>query len=311
MLGAERRRATPDGPRRAQCPDCSAEMLAKTGSVVVWHWAHRVRPLDCQAAHEGEWHLAWKALALDGTQEVAHPSGKRRADVLAPGGFAVEFQASPLTAAEVQAREADWDNKLVWVFDAREAFQKGSLKVLGEGTQRGIFWFKAPERIKAARCPTYYDLGDGNLIQVGELRREKASLKGRGWFVSQTSVVSGVLRGGVIPPSPSVYVPKKARGLQNLSRPSGWLDLRHVSSRGAEYVQIYFEGNPELVEEFEVQSGNYYQADWLTQGSWLMYLTTWDRQGGSFLEKMFYPNVRWSLPAYEADRLPSQQGATS
>lgn len=302
MLGAERLRARPDGPRRAQCPDCSAEMLAKTGNVVVWHWAHRVRPLDCQAAYEGEWHLAWKGLALDGTQEVAHPSGKRRADVLAPGGFAVEFQASALTAEEVRAREADWDNKLVWVFDAREAYKKDSLRIMGHGSQRGIFWFKAPERIKTARCPTYYDLGDEGLIHVHELRQERSSLKGRGKILSKKLVVESVVRGTKFPSMPLVCAVKKARGLRALSRPCGQLYLRHVSVDGAQWVQIYFEDNLELLEEFEAQPSNYYRADWLTPGSWLMHLTTWTDLEGNFLEKIFYPNVCWSHPPHKVTR---------
>ena len=94
-------------------------MIAKTGDVVAWHWAHQVDSPGCPAAGETAWHLCWKQLGPPGSQERA--VGNRRADVLAPGRFAVEFQRSPLTAAEVTARESDWARRLVWVFDATDA----------------------------------------------------------------------------------------------------------------------------------------------------------------------------------------------
>jgi hypothetical protein len=55
--------------------------------------------------------------------------GDRRADVLAPGGFTVELQASPMTAEEVWSRELDWRMRLVWIFDAAAAFSAGRLRV--------------------------------------------------------------------------------------------------------------------------------------------------------------------------------------
>jgi len=84
----------------------------------VWHWAHRVAAPDCPVSREAAWHLEWKALGFDGTQEVR--VGNRCADVLAPGGYAVEFQASALDPADLRAREDDWAGQggMVWVFRA-------------------------------------------------------------------------------------------------------------------------------------------------------------------------------------------------
>src|SRR5690242_6562078 len=91
-------------PRRARCPECAARMIAKTGTVVVWHWAHEQRAPDCPYAGESAWHLAWKARGLDGTQEVWHHDLKRRADVYSPAGIAVEFQHSRLSRVDVIER---------------------------------------------------------------------------------------------------------------------------------------------------------------------------------------------------------------
>jgi hypothetical protein len=262
-LGADRVLVTQDGPRRAACLDCDMPMLAKAGAVVVWHWAHERRPEDCMGAFEGEWHRQWKILALRGTQEQDHPSGKRRADVLAPGGFAVEFQASSLTGEEVAAREADWGHKLVWIFDAREAYDKDRLRVMGSGgRQRGLFWFKAPERIKAARCPMYYDLGDDGLVQVSELRQEKSSLKGRGWLVSKDTVVADVLRGKKMPVVPHI------EELQVKI-----LHLRPVDIFGDDRmyraVQFSIEGNPHLVKIVKA-SYMFKSVYWITPETWIV-----------------------------------------
>jgi hypothetical protein len=201
-VGGQRTRATRDGERRGLCLDCDTTMIAKTGDVLIWHWAHESIPDDCALATEGEWHRSWKALALDGTQEVV--VGNRRADVLAPGGYAVEFQSSPLTQEEVEEREHDWAEKLVWVFDAREAYDNDRLRLLGEpyDKRKGLFWFKAPERIKGAMCPTYYDIGNDTLIRVARLRLTGASIKGVGFVMAQKAFVTKVLQGRTCPMPP-------------------------------------------------------------------------------------------------------------
>lgn len=212
IVDGRRRAVVPDGPRRASCADCGAEMLARTGTVKVWHWAHRTRNPGCPAAAETEWHLAWKALGLDGTQEIA--VGRRRADVLAPGGFAVEFQASPLTEAEVRAREDDWagQGSIAWVFKADAEYAAGRITLtpsLREWTEQGlvkpenqatltIAWSHAPERVRAARAPSFLDIGDG-LLFVGAWRPKSSPLTGYGWRVTKDSVVRSLLHGDTIP----------------------------------------------------------------------------------------------------------------
>lgn len=46
------------------CPDCGGDLIAKRGQILIWHWAHRVKPdstknFSC-AYSESLWHLAWK-----------------------------------------------------------------------------------------------------------------------------------------------------------------------------------------------------------------------------------------------------------
>lgn len=213
IVDGQPRRAEPDGPRRASCADCGAAMLARTGSVRIWHWAHLERNPDCPAAAESEWHLAWKALALDGSQETA--VGRRRADVLAPGGFAVEFQASPLTAHEVLDREDDWSAQggMAWVFKADAEAASGRIttrpslhKWAGTGLVKpqnqatlDITWSHAPERVRAAFARTFLDTGNDELLFIGGRRPGMSPLTFYGWRVSKDWVVHNLLHADTIP----------------------------------------------------------------------------------------------------------------
>lgn len=48
--------------QRGQCPKCSNEVIAKCGSVKIWHWAHKTKQ-DCDwYSAESEWHKQWKSL---------------------------------------------------------------------------------------------------------------------------------------------------------------------------------------------------------------------------------------------------------
>lgn len=187
-------------------------MLARTGEVLIWHWAHVQENPHCEAARESDWHLAWKARGIDGTQEIT--VGTRRADILAPGGFAVEFQASAISNSDVWAREADWaaQGGMVWVFRADKAFAARRIRtaksLAGYDNQLSaperhqtldITWSHAPERIRTAGALSFLDLGIGELLFIGGWRHGSSPLTGYGWRVPMNLVVRNVLHGTTIP----------------------------------------------------------------------------------------------------------------
>ena len=62
--------ATRDGIRirakpkeKASCPFCGGSVVAKCGSIVIWHWANEDNS-ECDSWSHGEsdWHLWWKSL---------------------------------------------------------------------------------------------------------------------------------------------------------------------------------------------------------------------------------------------------------
>lgn len=195
-------RADKDGPRRAACFECGNEMIAKTGDIQIWHWAHKARNPECGLAAETEWHLTWKACGLPGTQEVWSEDRCRRADILTPAGIAVEFQHSSLPWDEVRDRQADWDHRLVWVFDARTAWKSGRIEPTGAGV---TWWSPVPRMVLSATsyggCRTFLDLGEGVGVfyvagRVPLLGPDRADWVGQalaGWAVSAETFIANVL----------------------------------------------------------------------------------------------------------------------
>lgn len=118
--------ATESGPRRATCPGCDSEVLAKTGDVVSWHWAHLDRT-DCDPWSEGmtDWHRDWQRKAKDvgARLEVwmADPQRqvRHRADIVLPNGVVMEVQHSKLPATAIREREDFYarNGGLRWLFD--------------------------------------------------------------------------------------------------------------------------------------------------------------------------------------------------
>jgi competence protein CoiA len=145
------------------CPVCREPVVAKTGSLVTWHFAHKARA-DCDPwiERESDWHLDWKAeCSVERTEVVIGP---HRADALTPDGKIVEFQHSAISADEIRERERFYRD-MVWVFDAREAYQANRARL----ERDGLIWDSPRRSIRICRMPVFLDLGDEFLFQVSDI----------------------------------------------------------------------------------------------------------------------------------------------
>jgi hypothetical protein len=179
--------ATADGPRRGTCPCCAEPVVAKTGELVAWHWAHRSKA-GCDPWSEGEtdWHLGWKRLALAGGARVEVPMRDEegdvvhRADIVLEDGTVVEVQRSRLSPDEVADREWFYSRHggLRWVFHAevlgwwtgdardrslgayREPVPDWLLRRLGGDASglAGQIAFRVPPMLAVVRAPMVWDL---------------------------------------------------------------------------------------------------------------------------------------------------------
>jgi hypothetical protein len=186
--------ATPG--RSGVCPGCRSPVIAKCGTLKVWHWAHEAGG-DCDPWSEpmGPWHLSWQGLVRPEAVEV--PLGPHRADIVGNNDVVVELQHSSIDEMQVREREQFYGS-MVWLFDATERFR------MVESGDRVFFAVGRVKHIERCQKPVFLDFGDV-VVQVEEftdvfwhcsgvgLRRD------RQWFASQH--LSERLRG------PGSYVP--------------------------------------------------------------------------------------------------------
>jgi Competence protein CoiA-like family len=158
--------------QRGSCPSCDEEVIAKCGTIVIWHWAHLAdRACGDAWAEESHWHLLWKVWALDQGWEVEVPMEKRgvrhRADIVAPSGWVVELQHSALDARQIRARE-DFYGRLAWVWDMTEREERFVFNDRGTGFR----WKRPMWSLCAIRRPLYLDFGGEEGLLRAHLARK-------------------------------------------------------------------------------------------------------------------------------------------
>jgi competence protein CoiA len=156
----KRELATPG--KRAICPCCGTQVIAKCGEILSWHWSHKSS--DCDPWHEPEsdWHLKWKRKFPDEWQEVV--IGAHRADVKTPK-LVIEFQASCISAQEIRQREAHYRN-MVWLLRGHDF--EDNLSLRNRDGYLSFRWKWPRKSWWAATSPIVIDLSD-KLIHVKKL----------------------------------------------------------------------------------------------------------------------------------------------
>jgi len=176
FIDGDRREAQPG--LKGSCPACEKPVIAKCGSVKVWHWAHKsTKQCDIWWENETEWHRAWKSQFPVEWQEIVHQaeSGEKHvADVKTDQGFVIEFQHSHIKPEERQSREAFY-KKLVWVIDGKrrkrdlESFAqvwRGGQPINGNGSIRRVAYGKHAllQDWAVSTVPVFLDFKFNNLF---------------------------------------------------------------------------------------------------------------------------------------------------
>lgn len=185
--GRDGGRIEPSPRAKGRCPQCGAEVLAKCGTLVAWHWAHR--SMDCDPWSEGEsaWHRDWKLKVEPDAREVV--VGEHRADIHTSDGLVVELQHSALDEARIREREAFYQH-LVWLFDARSY----ELAFYPRGAQVAFEWSRPRKSLLSVSSPMYWDLGWGFVLHVETLGLDSAlgGVRGRGVLLDSTCFASSI-----------------------------------------------------------------------------------------------------------------------
>lgn len=175
---------TPTPGARATCPTCGETVIAKTGEINAWHWAHQsLTDCDPWSEHETQWHHQWKNQAMQSPffsiEKTITKNGKQhRADIVTPRGTVVELQHSSISPDEIWTREQFY-NDMAWVFDLTDLsiIDRRSLPILPYGGRattnarftyvrkpngRYKFRFKTPRKtIFTARKQVFLDTQHG------------------------------------------------------------------------------------------------------------------------------------------------------
>lgn len=143
---------------KAKCPICSEEVIAKCGTIKVWHWSHKSKS-DCDSfgEPETEWHLNWKKVFPKKWQEVVIKKNGQvhRADVVTSLGRIIEFQNSPLSEEKILERESFYNN-MVWVLN-KETIGKGLIfeDHFDDDSNFCFRWLCPPKSWFKAKKPVY------------------------------------------------------------------------------------------------------------------------------------------------------------
>lgn len=113
--------------QRGVCMCCLQPTYSACGKINIWHWRHENSKMcDSWWEHETQWHRDWKSNFPVEWREVVHfneaTHEKHIADIKTKKGVVLEFQHSPISLDELNAREKFYQ-KLVWIVNA-SAFQK-------------------------------------------------------------------------------------------------------------------------------------------------------------------------------------------
>lgn len=165
IVNNKRLTAFPNG--RGSCPSCEADVIAKTGQVVSWHWAHSSSK-DCDSwSEESEWHLAWKSKFPETWREQV--VGNHRADIRSPSGLVVEFQRSPISQCEIRERELFY-GRMIWVLCGTDFRKNLCLRCGRKGSSFRSFRWKWPRKSWwNSKKRIIIDLGDERMLVVKKL----------------------------------------------------------------------------------------------------------------------------------------------
>ncbi len=168
--------------KNAICPGCKNRLVPACGDKNVWHFRHRTSK-RCDSWHEPitEWHINWQQLWSDEQREVfmTKNGNTHIADVVNEKGTVIEFQNSPISIKDIQAREKFY-GKMIWVFNGaimRDKFtfsfkhdvelqQSGKFRILG-------FNNSYPRKyLYSCKMPVFIDFGTNYLYWLNFYLKE-------------------------------------------------------------------------------------------------------------------------------------------
>lgn len=161
--------------QRAICPTCGKPVVAKCGEIVTWHWSHLSGP-DCDPWKEPltGWHLLWQQfLEFYRSARIEVPIKRshsaHRADAVLPGGKIIELQHSSISPRNIYLREEFYGEKMIWLFDTRDAYENKRFDLRKKGNKDTFRWKQPRKSIAFATRKVFLDLGEGYIFYIKKI----------------------------------------------------------------------------------------------------------------------------------------------
>lgn len=144
----------------SECPCCKSKIVAKCGSIKIWHWAHEsLEQCDANWEPTTQWHLDWQSKVHEDLTEIIMQN--HIADIKLTNGKVIEIQHSNIPVEVVQDREQFYGN-MTWIFDGQDFYERLIIKEKEfDGETSHGFRFKRPRHyiIESKKFPFYIDFG--------------------------------------------------------------------------------------------------------------------------------------------------------
>ena len=167
----------------AKCPACGDDVIAKCGSIIAWHWAHKSADCDTWAEPESPWHVSWKErFPADWCEVVV---GNHRADIKTPSGV-IELQHSSIDPYDVYVREGlytDYCGGLVWILDGTDIWDNLSFRN-HNGDYASFRWYWPRKTWWTATSPVFIDLPQ--ISKLFEIKKMHHNTPCGGWGYFRT-----------------------------------------------------------------------------------------------------------------------------
>lgn len=167
--------------QRAVCPGCSSVVIGKCGEIIPHYWSHLSGP-DCDPWFEPltQWHIDWQNIlkkyrGAEIEKTISKGNIQHRADAVLPDGRIFELQHSGISTEEIREREEFYGKKLVWGFDAIDAYHEDRLELREQDYHRVKYTFrwKHPRKsIAYATSKVFLDLGYGLIFELEWMSKE-------------------------------------------------------------------------------------------------------------------------------------------
>jgi len=141
---------------KALCPLCNEEVIAKCGSIKIWHWSHKsLKDCDDWYEPESKWHIEWKnEFPIEQQEVMVGKKDKYHIADIKNSKTVVELQNSSISTKDISQREKFYEN-MIWILNGNKFGENFILK--DKGNYLTFYWKYSRKCWWSSKKPIYID----------------------------------------------------------------------------------------------------------------------------------------------------------